>query len=164
MSYKGRSLLLFQTVQSPLSIAKLKKRKVSYFVYILRKNIFRWFSKELLVKSYFVNEVKMSYGFDLLFKKKWTEKVDKKKILKSDFNLLLCLQLMFPHLDSMWCIPYQSFVQLPRPWLMVLSCTLSLPGQFRSSDRLLLVSTPSWFILNWVYFQISKLFMSLLTD
>ena len=56
--------------------------------------------------------------------------------LKLDFSLLLCLQLkVVPHLDSMWFLPYQSFVQLPCPWLLVLSHTLPLPGQFRSSDR-----------------------------
>ena len=115
--------------------------------------------RSLLLKSFFVNEVKNVLWFWFTLEK--NGKRITKRVLKLDFNLLLCLQLMFPHLDSMWCIPYQSFVQLPRPWLMVLSCTLSLPGQFRSSDRLLLVSTPSWFKLNWFYFQISKLFMSL---
>ena len=55
----------------------------------------------------------MSYGFDLLLEK-GTEKVNKKKILKSDFNLLLCLQLI-PNLDPMLCILYQSFVQILCP-------------------------------------------------
>ena len=60
-----------------------------------------------------------------------------KRFLKLDFSLLLFLQLkVAPHLDSMWFLPYQLFVQLPCPWQLVLSRTLPLPGQFRSSDRL----------------------------
>ena len=66
-----------------------------------------------MLKSYFVNEVKMFYGFDLFFRK-GTEKGEQKKILKSDFNLLLCLQLI-PNLDPMLCILYQSFVQILCP-------------------------------------------------
>ena len=55
----------------------------------------------------------MFYGFDLLLKKR-NEKGGQKKILKSDFNLLLCLQLI-PNLDPMLCILYQSFVQIHCP-------------------------------------------------
>ena len=40
----------------------------------------------------------MFYGFDLLLEK--NGKRITKRFLKLDFNLLLCLQLMFPHLDS----------------------------------------------------------------
>ena len=56
----------------------------------------------------------MSYGFDLLLKKNERKRWTKKKILKSDFNLLLCLQLI-PNLDPMLCILYQSFVQIHCP-------------------------------------------------